>query len=340
MILWSSVFLCLFLAVRLLYAESIQNKGLFGFAKKKLELAEVILLLREIEDCLSAGQVPEREVWENLKELPAPWGALSYESITALRESGGSLLPTLKRLRSLAEDQATALLDARSKTSQAFAQAFACASLVPILGYGLYSIVPGMTDQSRPWAFACGCALLFTGFGALWMVRLAETARWGGLPKENRVWLLGALIAGERFLAAIRCGTPPDLAWSKAVDTLRVDALNLSIAWGHSVWETPPNPYRQAAEKSIVSAGSSIKKSIQVSLLEGRPCTDRIESTLLVMRNEVSAIIERELSLLTTRALKPLFIFVAPSLLGLLFYGLWLTAQAGLQESLAETGLF
>jgi hypothetical protein len=71
-------------------------------------------------------------------------------------------------------------------------------------------------------------------------------------------------------------------------------------------------------------AGTSIRKVIQVSLMEGRPCTERVESALQALRQDISAQIERELSLLATRALKPLFCCVAPALLGFLAMGLYL----------------
>ena len=50
--------------------------------------------------------------------------------------------------------------------------------------------------------------------------------------------------------------------------------------------------------------------------MEGRPCLERAEAALLGLRQDMKAQVERELSLLPTRALKPLFIFVAPSLFG------------------------
>jgi hypothetical protein len=334
MFIWTCVFLSLFLSVKLLVREASQVRGLFGFTRKKRELARVTQLLRELEETLLAGLVPKSQRWEDLKALPEPWGALSYESLTHLRESGGALLPTLRRLRALAEDQVTALIDARTKSSQAFAQAIACASLVPVLGLGLYAVVPGLEQNTKPWLFACICALILSGLGALWLLQIGEKARWGGLSPQNRVWILGSQCAGERFLAAVRCGTPPDLAWSKAIDFLTPDSRELALAWGRSIWEDRNHSSSNGIETAMIAAGASIKKSVQISLMEGRPCTERVESALLSLRKEISSFIERELSLLSTRALKPLFVCVAPALLGLLIFGLWLTAQ----ETLGEAG--
>jgi hypothetical protein len=104
----------------------------------------------------------------------------------------------------------------------------------------------------------------------------------------------------------------------------------LALHWGYSVFETPKKPRLSAsssAASAILEAGSSMRKAIQVSLMEGRPCTERVESILLAFRQELRALIDRELGLLATRALKPLFIFVAPAIFGLLGAGVWLMWQ-------------
>ena len=338
--IWSIAAFCLIYSFYLLLQELKDNRTVFGFSRKKSNLLKIIRLLRELEETLLAGLVPPAQRWEDLKSLQEPWGSLSHESLTRLRESGGALLPTLRRLRSLAEDQCVSLQDARAKSSQAFAQAGACAALVPLLGLGLYWLVPSLENHIRSWLVACSGALVISGIGAIWLIRLAERARWGGLSPDHRIWILGAQVAGERFLAAVRCGTPPDLAWTQAVDSLKSESLELAVAWGHSVWDPELNRTSKIpTENVILQSGSAIKKSVQISLMEGRPCTERVESTLFALRKEVSSYIERELSLLSTRALKPLFIFVAPALMGLLFFGLWLTAQDTLQDSLKNTFL-
>lgn len=84
------------------------------------------------------------------------------------------------------------------------------------------------------------------------------------------------------------------------------------------------------AVRALAAAGEAIRKSIQVSLLEGRPCTERVESALAALRTEFRAAVDRELTLLGTRALQPLFLCVAPALLGLMIAGL---AVAWLESS-------
>jgi hypothetical protein len=77
-------------------------------------------------------------------------------------------------------------------------------------------------------------------------------------------------------------------------------------------------------ELSLMEAGINLKKAIQISLVEGRPCSERVESAAQSLRQEVQAKIDTELSKLPARALKPLFIFVAPSALALFAGGFFL----------------
>jgi hypothetical protein len=109
------------------------------------------------------------------------------------------------------------------------------------------------------------------------------------------------------------------------------ETTSLVQAWGYSIWDQRSGPVNASSlEHAIIESGVAIKKAIQLSLMEGRPCLERVETALLMLRSEIKIKIERELSLLSTRALKPLFIFVAPGLLMLLVYGVFLVAQDAL----------
>jgi hypothetical protein len=154
------------------------------------------------------------------------------------------------------------------------------------------------------------------------MVRLADSARWGGLGIAQRPWVLGAYCAAERFLALLRCGSPADLGWAQACAFLGRGAPALALEWGKRESEGPSRP--PGAAQPLVRAGEMVRKSVQLSLLEGRPCTDRVESAVQALRQEMKSQVNRELSLLGTRLLKPLFLCVAPAVLGLLAAGLWL----------------
>jgi hypothetical protein len=277
-------------------------------------------LLHELQETLEAGLVPEPARWDSVGALTPPWGPLAQESLRELRARGGALLPTLRRLRRLADDQLTALKLARSRAAQALAQAAGCALVAPVFAAVLYVLLPGLDERPLAWIAASAGAVVLSGAGALWLLAMAESARWGGLGGTKREWMLASLCAGERFLALVRAGTPPDLAWTRTVDGLDARDADLAALWGRTVWvEALPAPVGPAA--AIAAAAQALRKGIQVSLLEGRPCLERAEATLEALRRDHAAQVERELSLLGTRALQPLFLCVAPSLLGLLAFG-------------------
>lgn len=306
-------------------------KAGFGPVRQKKALRKVAAFLREIEEMLQAGLVPNANKWADLQLLPDPWGSLAFESVQGLRACGGSIVPTLSRLRKLAQEQEQSLTAAQSKSSQALAQIFTCALLVPVLGIALYFLLPGVRQSARSWVVANGLAIALSGIGSLWVIQMSDDARWAGVRVSYRAWILGSQLAGERFLAVVRSGTPVDLAWLKVCEGLKGDLVSLGVAWGHSVWEPPQSLQAKLAfgptEQSIVSVGSTIRKAVQTSLMEGRPCIDRVETALAVLRTEIEAHVNRELSLLSTRALKPLFICVAPGVMGLLAFGFWLIFQ-------------
>lgn len=332
MILWALAFLCLVIGIRNLFSNLpfLQT----GLGRQRLVLKRVSWRFQEFEELLSAGLVPSDEDWNQIRELPDPWGSLAFESLRDLRSQGGAMLPTLKRFRSLAQQHDSSLADAKAKSAQAFAQALICFALVPVFSGALYLLLPGVSEYPWKWGLASGFSLVLALTGALWILYMAEMARWCGLRGMAREWILLSQCTGEKFLALVRSGTPSDLAWIHACELLSKKSPDLALEWGRSVWgqgeETDKFPRRanlSQAGRQIIEAGYSLRKAIQVSLMEGRPCTDRVETALHALRQEMKAQSERELSLLGTRALKPLFLCVAPSILGLLLFGLWLTWQ-------------
>jgi hypothetical protein len=350
MLLWSMCFLCAYFGLRWLFEGSsvrIAELG-GGISHERLRVRGVMIALQDIEERLGAGLVPESSRWAALGALPAPWGPLAHESVDELRQRGGALMPTLKRLRALAEHQDAALAEARAKTSQAMAQALVCGGLVPAFGSALYFLLPALEERLALWFCACALSLGLAAAGALWMLKLAEAARWGGLPKRSRPWALLCQCAGERFLALVRSGNPPDLAWVRACAMLETAAPALARVWGASLWGDAAEKVAlsdsaqrsgspRAAGRStrgegalapLFDAGVALRRAVQVSLMEGSPCAERVESALQALRRDLAAATERELQLLGTRALQPLFICVAPALFLLLACGLWASFAA------------
>jgi hypothetical protein len=288
-------------------------------------LSKVVQSLRELEETLQTGLLPEVQKWENLKFLDPPWGRLTYESIHQLRSQGSELLPTLKRLREVAQELKTLSLEVRSRQAQALMQASVCFALVPAFSLILYMLLPGLSDETIIWLSLSAGALLMAGLGACWLFSLASSASWGGLPAYARPWVVSIFCFGEKFLAMLRAGEPADLAWTKNYQALSVESTHLADFWGTSIWKDPEFSKPHPAFSSLRGAITSIRKSVQVSLMEGSPCGDRIEAALLALRLEWKAQVEREIGILATRSLKPLFVLIGPSLLGLLFLGLGLS---------------
>ena len=301
-----------------------------GVAAERKRLKTVSLSLQEIEESLTSGMVPETGKWVALEKLPSPWGSLIFQSLSELRSSGGALLPTLRRLRALADEHQVSLMDAKAKSAQALSQALVCSFMVPLFGAVLYVLLPGIGEHPYRWGIVCLGSLGIASLGSAWLLHLSSTARWGGLQNEQRCWVLASQCAGERFLALVRSGTPSDLAWTRSCELLIREAPALAVQWGSSVWAQPPHLSKYAAgtlaaaAHVLIDTGTSLKKAVQLSLMEGRPCTERVEAALLALRQEMRSQVDRELALLGTRALKPLFICVAPSILALLGAGVWM----------------
>jgi hypothetical protein len=326
MLVWSLSFFVFMLGLKVIGPEVLVIRSLWGISHQRRTLQQVSSIFREIEETLMAGLVPDSQRWVLLQELPSPWGVLSWESLRELRACGGSLLPTLKRLRGLSESEDLALADAQARSSQAYAQVLACSVLVPVLGFALYLLLPSIERNLKLWMTACLTAMVLNGMGCIWLFHLAASARWGGLQAPHRSWILISQCAGERFLALVRSGSPPDLAWTKTCEWVSPTSKELILAWGFSLWQSPPENFWGRPEQVIVKLGSAIRKAVQVSLMEGRPCTERVETLLYGFQQEMKALIEKELTLLGTRALKPLFVCIAPALLGLLFFGIALAS--------------
>jgi hypothetical protein len=343
MLLWSfSVFLLL-LALRTLFFGTFWSPALPGSpglldwllqgGREKEELKRVDWTLLELAETLESGLVPEPERWEKLARLPEPWGPLASASLLELRKKGAAVLPTLRRLRELAREHLASLRATRARTAQALTQVLVCALLVPLVGFFMALLLPGVAENGLAWILGCVLALVVAGSGAIWMFLIAEDARWGGLAPGRRPWILGALCAGERFLAGLRCGCPADEAWVEACRFLSEQVDGLASRWGHSVWEEQRDSgSERGLSLVLVDAGKSLRRSIHASLMEGKPCSERIETFLRALREDINGTIELEIEKVGTRVLRPLFGCVAPALFGLLgfaFYISWTTHGLG-----------
>ncbi|MBC7386735.1 MAG: hypothetical protein H7301_11325 [Cryobacterium sp.] len=288
-------------------------------------------LFHELEETLSTGLVPADERWLALKRLEAPWNTLSYDCLTLLRSEGAAVVPTLKRFRELARRHFESLQEARARSAQAIAQACVCGSLAPLFAVLLRFLLPEVEASGGIWWGATGVALLMGVVSGAWIWKMAEGARWGGLKLSERTWMLDSLVFGERFLALLRLGRAPDRAWTESVPLLPAELL---LEWVADPWKTTTGSTDLVAKnlrQALIQTGIGYKKSMQASLWDGQPCSERIESVISATRAEVRAFQERELQLLPTRALKPLFLLTAPGILALLGFALYLSVSSSLE---------
>ncbi len=322
MLFWTLTFLSFLtgLGVLLRGLEARARSLLLASEEKLLEKLDSTLA--EIQARLESGLVPRQALWDELALYREPWGTLCSQSLQELRQAGGTILPTLKRLRELARSQREQMRSARARASQALSQAVVGASLVPLMSVLLYTLLPGVAESGWVWWLGTGFAFGAAGLGALWLLSIADDARWGGLPREQRPWVLEAAVGGERFLAVLRSGTPPDIAWSRVCDGIRIRAAGLAEVWGYQLYSDLPDLPQEMQPVLFRECGEAIRRSVQTSLMEGRPCAERVEQVVESFRKQWRDQVERELGLLGTRALKPLFVCVAPALLGLLGLGM------------------
>jgi len=322
MLFWTLTFLSFLTGLGvLLRGLATRARSLLLASEEKL-LEKLDSTLAEIQARLESGLVPRQALWDELAVYREPWGTLCSQSLQELRQGGGSVLPTLKRLRELARSQREQMRSARARASQALSQAVVGAALVPLMSALLYTLLPGVAESGWVWWLGTGFAFGAAGVGALWLLSIADDARWGGLPREQRPWVLEASVGGERFLAVLRSGTPPDIAWSRVCDGIRIRAAGLAEVWGYQLYSDLPDLPLEMQPKLFRDCGEAIRRSVQTSLMEGRPCAERVEQVVESFRKQWRDQVERELGLLGTRALKPLFVCVAPALLGLLGLGM------------------
>ncbi len=322
MLLWSAAIACAGAGV----IEWIRH-GLAAIERNRADergLERVRDRLRAIEESLGAGLAPEPGSWTSLLGLPAPWGRLAHDSLVEIRTQGGSILPTARRLRELAAAHGESLRDARVKTAQARSQAVFAAFCAPGAAIFLWSSLPGVAEAGKLWWGAAGLATGLSCLATAWISRMADAARWGGLPPDRRPSLAAALCAGERFLALLRSGLPADLAWNRATEFVAPWAPALAVAWGSL--GSPRDDKGPPIDRALAGFGRALRSAAAMSIMEGKPCGERAEGALQALRGETRACIDQEVALLGTRALKPLFLLVAPSLLGLVAAGIALAA--------------
>lgn len=322
MILWTCTYLCLFFGLQALAPVWVRLKLFFGQNRAILALRNSIHELRLLQEMLESGVVPAPEQWETIKTFPKPWGESLYASLMELRHQGAPVLPSLFRMQKTLEEQTELIQEAKVKSSQAFGQAILGMALVPVFSLVLYAMLPGIENFEKEFFLLSLFSFLVASIAFIWMLSMVEQARFGNLRSENRKWLVSVNATLERVLALISTGLPADLAWRKSIEELSSHDEKLATVWKAQVWDTDfsvaPGVMNEC-ERLILNVGVEVRKSIQTSLVEGRACLDRIESIHRAYLLDLKMKINQELALLPNRCLKPLFIFVLPAVMLLMF---------------------
>ena len=292
----------------------------FGQNRAVLELRRAIYELKLLQEMLESGMVPEAKQWEKIKSFPQPWGESLFASLMELRNQGAPVLPSLFRMQRTLEEQTELIQEAKVKSSQAFGQAILGMALVPIFSFVLYELLPGMEEAGKEFFLLSLFSLLLSSVAFIWMMSMADQARFGNIRSENRKWLVTVNSTLERVLALISTGLPADLAWRKSIEELAIFDKKLAQAWKSQVWDSDFSikTTDNECEQLILGLGVEVRKSIQTSLIEGHGCLDRIESIHRAFLLDLKMRIGRELNLLPNRCLKPLFIFVLPAVMTLM----------------------
>jgi hypothetical protein len=327
MILWTISFLIILFAIPNFSPLYSKIKAHFFQSQTLDDLKFAVAHLRVLKETLESGLVPTRDEWNKTKELAAPWGELFSASLSELRNQGAPVLPTLERMILSIDEERELMLEAKTKSSQAFGQVLISVLLVPFFGLVIYFLLPNLAQFKTIFlSLVCFCLLL--GFLAFfWMLQMMEDSRFGQVSRSRRTWILSSKIFFERMIADVSGGHPPDLAWGRAMQFMQTQEPELLQTWGVQIWEKnlSTTSTKNAVENSIMQFGIEIRRCVQQSLVEGRGSLDRLDSIYRNFLFDLKMKISRELQVLPNHCLKPLFILVLPSVMLLLFGSLVLS---------------
>jgi hypothetical protein len=321
MILWTLSFLSLFLALS--QFSPVVHRIQSHFMQQRIidQFKDITAQLRVLKECLESGLVPEREEWDRVAKLPAPWGAIFSESLNSLRSRGAPILPSIERMLLSIEEERALLLESRLRSSQAFGQVTISTLLVPFFGLVIYFLMPEIAQNLEAFLLLMLVSLLMVSLAFFWMLLMMEDARAGKIARSKRSWLLSSKLFFERLIAEVASGNPPDLAWNSAMLFLEARESELMGNWGVRIWDRFSS-FRQdqgRLEDAILRFGQDIRKIIQMSLTEGAASMDRLDAAYRNYLLDTRTRISRELQVLPNHCLKPLFILVLPAVMLLLF---------------------
>jgi hypothetical protein len=320
MLYWFVSFFCLITSLRLWFRiPSIKRI----FKSENESIAQTLQLIAELQDfkaSLEIGKAPESEVWERLMRFQGPWPGLVVDTLQGLRARGASLGPSLDRFTALLKQIVKTYQQSDIQTGPARGQLILSMVLVPLVGLTLALVLPPLQERWQLWLFICLLSFFWAGLGSVALGIEIEKALDAGLELRHRDWPMWLLASGERLISAVRTGETLDASWNQAQRFLGQHSISLSEYWGGFSW----------SEKKVTHVPlwigdfrSQLLRAIQVALMEGQPSLDRIHTVVDSFFLEWSTQIQTRVALLQSKALKPLFFFMAPALFSLIIFSIY-----------------
>ena len=276
--------------------------------------------LVSIRDSLKAGVFPGIEAFDR-------WGSgipvefvFPAQVIVDLRSQGAPILPSLERLIQSIGFQLETLRQCQVRSAPAKAQALLMVAMIPMLSVVLVFMFPQIQSQFVVWTLITGLSLGISAVGMFWIWKMIQKALRAGQSIENWQQIQSFISWMNSVESEVLRGVSADLAWSHSYQRVMSSTQIMGI---HSqVWDE-----HKPENSDIRSAVISFQKSIQLSLMEGRPCLERLSTTIFDFREKVRSQVMRELEILPTRILMPLFLTLAPAVLFLLVSALWMMME-------------
>jgi len=285
-------------------------------------------MLSEIEDLrelIQSGLFPQPKVWDTFNQYAYPWNLLIGENFIQIRNLGIEILPTIERLKNLLIFLIDIQSEAKTQSAQAWTQALFCFLIAPLFSMTLYHLIDELSLHIWTWVLISLISTLFTALGAFWIYQISIQAQWGRLPKEKRSWILSSSCAIERLLSQISSGATPDIAWEYMIRFLEKIDPPLAQSWGESIWADTPSTYAtDTLQFDIQLAGQNFKKSLQICLLEGRPCMESLKTQNERLQKSIQNKIRASIKVLGLKTLKPLFLLAAPGIFILIGSAFWI----------------
>jgi hypothetical protein len=242
--------------------------------------------------------------------------------IKELRNSGQALLPTLKGLRDSVGYVHRVLVQSQSKVAPTRLQAKVSIGLILVISLFLYYLLDGPRVSPGVWLVATLGALLLGGFAFLWIESLILQTIWRGSQKKTESQWFAYFLFPERLRGAIQIGQSLDEAWIQSVQSLDVTGLPPPLL---SLWTK--DPVECGSDVLEVKLLEELRLALQHALFQGTPVSDRIQVWANQCRVQFETDLTGRLETLPHRCLQPLFLCVAPAVIGLLVVGMFLEIQ-------------